>query len=123
MNYSPEEWMDEILNALEYRRVFGCEDAWNKLEIDYLNDPLSDTAVGPNLVFSEGDTLLSALTVPNPYFVVYPDDPFCVESAPVVEYLENYLIKPNKMNLKDKIELSILHGYIACRAIMKIGYD
>ncbi len=123
MNLSVEEWFDEIDNALEYRRIYGFEDSWTKLEMNYLNDPQSDTVIGANLIFSEGDTLLSSLIVPHPYYVVNPDDPAGVETAPVVESLENALAKPHKLNMKRQVERANLHNYLYGKGILKIGYD
>ena len=121
MNLSPEEWQTEIENALEYRKLFGYEDAWEKIESNYLNDPRSDTVVGPNLVFSEGDTLLSGLIMPYPYYVVEPDDPMTIQSAPVVEALENSLAKPHKIGMKKQVEAADLHNYLYGKSILKIA--
>jgi len=123
MNFTPVEWQDEIENALEYRRIFAFEESWNKLEGNYLNDPNSDTVVGPNLVFSEGDTLLSGLILPYPYFVVEPDDPLSTQTAPIVEALQNSLAKPHKLDLKKHVEQANLHNFLYSKAILKIGYD
>ena len=54
---TPQDWQEEIVYGLEYRRIFGFEEAWPELERIYVNDPNSSAAIGPNLVFSMGDTL------------------------------------------------------------------
>ncbi len=116
-----DEWMDEIDNALEYRRQFGMEDAWQKLELDYTNDPAGDTSVGPNLVYSMGDSLLSSLTVPNPEFLLTAEHKNGISRAPIVEAVDNHLIKFMKM--KKEVENAIISSYLFSRAILKIGYD
>lgn len=118
---TPEDWCVEIDNGLKFREMFGREDSWKKLEDDYLNDIASDTALGANIVFSMGDTLLSSLNVPNPEIVVTPEHPAGVDRAPIVESWDNYLIR--KLKLKYEATRSTLHAYLFGRAIWKIGYD
>ncbi len=118
---TPEEWLDEIDNALEYRRRFGREDAWNQLELDYTNDPNSHTTVGPNLIYSMGDSLLSSLSVPNPEFVLTAEHPIGLERRPAVEALSNYFIR--KLMMRREVSNSLLNGFLFGRAILKIGYD
>lgn len=121
MAMTATDWLEEIDNALEYRFLFGMEAAWNKLELDYLNSPKGDTAVGPNLVYSMGDSLLSSLSVPDPEFVLQAEHPRGVSRRPIVEATDNWLVK--KMGLKDEVERSLLYAYLASRAVLKIGYD
>ncbi len=118
---SPEEWLVEIDNGLEYRRQFGKEDSWNKLELDYTNDPASDCTVGPNLIYSMGDSLLSSLTVPDPEILISAEHPSAVSRMPVLEATDNWLIK--KLRLKQAVEDAIMNSYLFSRAILKIGYD
>ena len=120
-NLTPEEWIQEIDNALKYRQQFGMENAWNKLELDYTNHPTSDTSIGPNLVYSMGDSLLSSLTVPDPEFVLSAEHLAGVDRAPIVEAVDNWLIK--KLKLKREVEAAILNSYLFSRSILKIGYD
>jgi len=116
-----EEWMQEIENGLDYRRQFSREDAWHKLELNYTNDPASDCTVGPNLIYSMGDALLSSLCVPDPEFVLTAEHPSGVSRTPVVEYVDNWLVR--KMNLKREVESAVMNSYLFSRAILKIGYD
>ncbi|RLG87894.1 MAG: hypothetical protein DRO16_05600 [Thermoprotei archaeon] len=118
---SPEDWMIEIENGLEYRRQFGKEDAWNQLELDYTNDEESNCNVGANLIYSMGDALYSSLCVPDPEFLISPEHPSGVDRAPVVEAVDNWLIK--KLKIKREVDDAILHSYLFSRAILKIGYD
>jgi len=117
----PDEWLTEIDNALAYRELFACEAAWGKIEMNYLNNPHSDAAIGPNLVYSIGDSLLSALTVTNPEFVVTAERRLGLDKAPIVESLDNYLVR--KLRMKRYIERALLHWYLYGKAIIKIGYD
>jgi hypothetical protein len=121
MPRSAQDWLEEIDAALEYREQFAQEASWYKLEADYANDPTGDTAVGANLVHSIGDSLTASLMVPSPEFVVTPERRSAVDKAPVVEALDNYLMR--KLCLKRHVNTSALHGFLFNRMILKIGYD
>lgn len=121
MTWTAEEWLDEIDAALDYRRRYGREDKWADLQESYLNSPESDTAIGPNLIYSMGDSLLSSLTVPDPEFVLQAEHPAGVRRAPAVEAIDNWLVR--KLKIKSVADLSLLRCYLYGRAILKIGYD
>ena len=121
MPLTPEDWMVEIDNGLKFRELFGREAAWKQLEMDYLNDIESNTALGANIIFSMGDTLMSSLNVPDPEISVIPEHPSGVDRAPLVESWDNYLIR--KLVLKNESKRSTLHAYLFGRAIWKLGYD
>jgi len=116
-----EDWLVRIDNALEYRRKFACEDKWADLEKSYLNDSSGDTAVGPNLIYSQGDAIMSALNVPDPECVITAEHPMGVDRAPIVEYIDNWLIR--KLKIKRTVDLATLHCYLKSKGIIKIGYD
>ncbi len=118
---TPDEWIEEIDAALCYREIFGREAAWNKLEMNYLNDPQGDTAVGPNLVYAMGDALVSSLMVPDPEFVIKATKRIGLSRAPILESLDNYLV--TKLRFKQYTDISVLRGYLYGNMIMKIGYD
>ena len=119
--FTAEEWQTEIENGLEYRRLFAKEDAWDVLESTYLNDPHSFAAIGPNLIFSMGDSLLSQLIVPDPEFLVTPLNRESINSAQLVESQANVFVKTLK--LKSHVEMALLHAYLYGKGILKIGYD
>lgn len=118
---TPDEWLVEIDNGLEYRRKFAREDKWDDLERSYLNDASSDTAIGPNLVFSMGDSLMSSLNVPDPEYLVSAEHPAGVDRAPVVESIDNWLV--GKLKIKRAVDLATLHCYLNSKGILKMGYD
>ncbi len=121
MPLKPEEWLTEIDNALEYRKTFGRENSWMKNELNYYNDPMGDTAVGPNLVWSMGDSLLSALGVPDPEIVVKAERQGGVDKAPIVEAIDNWLIE--KLKMKRTVDDGLINAFLCSKAIVKIGYD
>ncbi len=121
MPLKPEEWLTEIDNALEYRKMFGRETSWIENELNYYNDPHGNTAVGPNLVWSMGDSLLSSLGVPDPEIVVKAERQAGVDKAPVVEAIDNWLIE--KLKMKRAVDDSLINAYLNSKAILKIGYD
>ncbi len=118
---SAEEWLVEIDNALEFRESFAMENKWASLERDYLNDPNSNTAIGPNLIYSMGDSLLGSLNIPDPEIVVTAEHPAGVDRAPVVEYVDNWFIK--KLKMKRVVDAASLQCYLTSKGIVKIGYD
>ena len=118
---TPMEWQIEIENGLEYRHIFGREAFWDVLEATYLNDPHSFAAIGPNLIYSMGDSLLSALSVPDPEVLVKPLSAQSVQSSPIVEAQSNQFIKT--LGIKQEVEMALLHTYLYGRGILKIGYD
>lgn len=118
---TPEDWMVEIENGLEYRRIYGYEDAWDKLEQDFYNSPHGDASVGANLIYSMGDSLLSGLIVPEPEFTIMAEVPSAVDKVPTLEAVDNWLTR--KTRLKEQVEPAMLHNYLKGKAIMKLGYD
>jgi len=116
-----EDWLEDIDNALEYRRIFAREDAWRKCEMNYLNDPSGDTAIGPNLVYEMADSLTSALTVPDPEFVVKAERSAGVPKAPIIESMDNYFNR--KLRLKKYVDIGLLRGFLYGNIILKLGYD
>jgi len=118
---SVEDWHIEIDNGLNFRAQFGKESAWVGLEDDYLNDPKGNTAIGSNLIFSHGDTLISSLNVPDPEIVVAATHPLGIDRAPTVEAVDNWLV--SKLKMKRAVDSATLHAYLYGRAVLKLGYD
>ncbi len=118
---NPEEWMEEIDNGLHYRKEFGREEKWDSLEKSYMHDPAGDTAVGPNLIYEHGDSLLAGLTVPDPDLVVSALNRKGVPLAPIVERLDEQLLRV--MQLKNAVDAGLLYSYLFGKMILKVGYD
>lgn len=116
-----QEWQTEIENGLEYRRMFAKEESWDILEATYLNDPNSFAAIGPNLIFSMGDSLLSQLIVPDPEFLVKPRNQEAILAAKLNENQANTFVKTTE--LKKHVEMALLHAYLYGKGILKLGYD
>lgn len=121
MARTPSEWLEEIDAALDYRESFAKEASWYKLEADYANDPSGDTAIGSNLVHSIGDSLMASLMVPSPEIVVQPERRSAVAKAPILETLDNMLLK--KLKLKKRVNAAAMNAFLYGRLILKIGYD
>lgn len=118
---TPDDWMIEIENGLEYRRIYGYEDSWDKLEQNFYNSPHGDASVGANLIYSMGDSLLSGLTVPEPEFTITAETPSAVDKVQMLEAVDNWLVRKTK--LKKAVEAAELHNYLKGKAIIKLGYD
>jgi len=123
MELTPKEWLDEIEDALEYREQFGQEVTWQVLEECFYNDPKSNAAIGPNLIWSEGDSLLSSLIVPDPEITLEAKTVQSVQTCNIAERLVNNLLQPDAMNTKASVEDALTNAYLCSRAIVKLGYD
>lgn len=116
-----QQWFTEIGYGLEYRRRFGLEDLWGTFESIYYNVNENMLNDGPNIFLSQGDAMLSMLTVPSPRIRVRPTTPEEVDRAPFVESIDNKLL--SELELTQEIEDAALHAYLFGRGILKFGYD
>lgn len=115
------EWFEEIERGLEYRRLYGIEDAWCRLEQMFYNVHPSCGNSGPNIIMSTGDALMSSLTVPYPKVLVSARRPDLVSVAKIVETVDDMLIED--MNLSDEMESVTLNTFLFGTGIVKIGFD
>ena len=76
---------------------------------------------GPNILLSQGDSMLSSITVPRPTFLVSATSPEGVEAAPILESLDNKLL--DALDMRTEVERAKLHAFLFGRGIIKIGYD
>lgn len=120
-NLTPVEWLDEIEQGLEYRRRFGLEDMWGQIEATYYNVHESMMNDGPNILLSQGDAMMSTLTVPTARIKVAPVKPEEVDKAPIVESLDNILVRD--LDLASEIDTVALHTFLFGRGFLKQGYD
>ena len=119
--FKTHEWIQEIEHGLEYRRQYGVEDKWGELEAVYYNVHKSMMNDGPNILLSQGDSMLSSITVPRPIFLVSATSPEGVEAAPILESLDNKLL--DALDMRTEVERAKLHAFLFGRGIVKIGYD
>lgn len=115
----PDDWLQEIDHGLEFRRAFGQEDSWRSLEVMFYN--LSGSGLGPNIIVSTGDSLLSSLTVPFPQITVRAQREEFLDQAEVVQSVDKYLM--TEIDVPSQIELACLHAFLWGRGVLKIGYD
>ena len=120
-NYTPHEWGLEIQSGLDYRRKFGIEGVWGEIESMYYNVHPSMANDGPNIIMSTMDALLSTLTVPTPAIMVKPEHPEAVNKAPIVEVVDNVLLR--ELKLRDEVETAALHAGLFGVGIIKAGFD
>lgn len=117
-----ETWNQCIEDGLEYRRKYGREANWAKCEsLFYQANKIQANNVGPNILSATGDSLLSTLLVPNPFFILKSLRMDCLDATPVLESILNTLIY--SLGIKDTVAQSALHAYLYGVGIMKIGYD
>jgi len=115
----PSEWVQEINQGLEFRRQFGLEQEWQNLEVLFYN--LAGSGLGPNLISSTGDSLLSSLTVPFPSVTVTALREEYIPSARIVQAVDTYLMR--ELAIPIQVELAALHAFLWGRGIVKLGFD
>ena len=119
---SVDDWFLRIDSGIEYRKMFGEEERWADAENMFYNrNRQAGSGPGVNVVASNGDSLLSYLSVPNPKMMVHPRRQEFVEAAPNVEVLDNWLM--DEMDIGSPVERSILHSFLWGTGVLKIGYD
>lgn len=118
---SPEDWMELINAGLEYRWEFGKEHWWDKLDSCYFNDPDSESSIGENLIFEQGDALQAGVAVGNPELIIDPEDFESSQNLQQIEQLANFLLY--KMMVKASVEECSYFAYTCGPLIMKMGYD
>lgn len=91
------------------------------LEALYSSVHDSQIAAGPNLILSNGDTLVSGLSTPYPYITVEARSVDLVDMVNVVENIDNMLICD--LRIPRQVEPAILSSYLTGVGILKIGYD
>ncbi len=117
---SVDQWFDEIIKGLDYRRIYGLEDQWYDLETRFYNVHPS-CKNGPNLIASTGDSMLSALSVLNPRVMLKARKQSDIIPTMVLEALDNDLIED--MRMRQEVDMCLLHAFLWGRGILKIGYD
>lgn len=119
--FNPNEWAEEINSGLDYRRKFGIEAVWGELESMYYNVHGSMANDGPNIIMSTMDSLLSTLNVPNPAILVKPEHPNAVDRAPIVETLDNVLLR--ELGVREEVDTAGLHAGLFGVGVVKVGFD
>ena len=118
-----EDWLARIEAGLEYRRLYGREDWWARLESMYANLENSGADVGPNLIQEMADTLSSNLNISRPEFSVRPSmlDPQSITTYPIVNAVDNWLM--SELEIPETISETLLFAFLWGRGIVKFGYD
>ena len=98
------------------------ESSWAGLEaVFYAADSQARASAGPNIITSTGDGFLSLLSVAYPYVNVRPRRGEFVRSAPVLESVDNWLLK--ELRVDAAMNRGMLHAFLWGKGVMKIGYD
>ena len=116
-----EYWRDEISDGLKFRRTFGMEEEWRSMESIFFSALDAQSRSNPNLIFSTGDALISALSIPNPRVMIKPRRPECVETAPILESVDNSLL--SELGYQEVLEDAIVGSFLFGVGFIKIGFD
>jgi len=117
---SAQDWIDIYNSGLEYRKVFGLEQTWTDLEAKFFSVS-SDCDTGPNILASKGDTIISALSVPEVGVMVMPRTAEASVSAPVVQSFDNGMLEG--LDVADAMEQALTFAFLFGVGLVKIGYD
>lgn len=115
-----DEWFEEIAQGLEYRRDYGMENKWAELEA-LASNAHAISSVGPNIIYAMQDDLVSSLNVPNPVVLVSARSSLEVDSAPIVDAVDNDLIQ--QLNMPFEVDIGTSGAYLWGTSVFKIGYD
>jgi hypothetical protein len=114
-----QQWIGELERGCDYRKDYGFEDAWSNLEAMFYSAGSFGSA--PNLISSNGDALISNVSMSNPYITVESMDIESVPGAKVLERVDNNLM--SQLKVSPAMEQAALHAFLWGRGILKIGYD
>jgi hypothetical protein len=114
-------WRDQINDGLKFRKLFSMEEYWNKLEALFYSASSAQNKASPNLIYSNGDALISALVVPNPRVLIKPRRPDCVVTAPILESVDNMLI--SEMSVQEHLEDALVAAFLFGVGFLKVGFD
>ncbi len=115
-----EEWLSLYNQGLEYRKMFGLEQTWTDLEAKFFSVSAScDT--GPNVLASKGDTIISALSVPEVTVSVSAKTQDAAASAPLVASLDNMML--DGLEMADRMEEALTNSFLFGMGFIKLGFD
>ena len=115
------DWFDEISRGHDYRREYGVEKRWSEAEQRFYNRYKNQGPPSSNLIAEIGDSILSELTVPNPYISVDARDERGVITAPLVETVHNGLMWD--IDVPSQFEDAVLHTFLWGTGFFKLGFD
>src|SRR5512146_318338 len=119
---SVTNWLSALDDGMEYRRKYGRESEWAKCEAMFQQAHTTQAeALGPNIIMSTGDALLSSLHVPNPQYLLDPLQASVVDATPILERTLNVLLYATK--LRGSMENGGLNAFLFGKGILKLGYD
>lgn len=121
IDLSVEEWNEEINKGLEYRKQYGLEDSWSRLEALFYNVHDSQANSGPNIIMSTGDAYMSSMSVPSAYVTVKARRSDVVSKARLQETVDNDLL--DELEMPMEFERAVLSDFLFGKGILKIGYD
>lgn len=118
-----QDWLEQIKSGLEYRRQYGKEDQWARLEAMYANLVGSGADIGPNVIFGMAESVTASLDVYNPRITISPSmcDPRSVDNYVLVQAIDDWLV--SELDFAEVVQDVTLHAFLWGRGIVKIGYD
>lgn len=116
----PREWWERIKQAIKYRNERANTDRWETLRKFYKNK-FSDQVQPYNLIYQAVEDLRAVLVARHPTVAIDIRLPVLKEFIPVVEAIDNKLIRV--MKLRQQLDISTIDEVLYGTRILKIGYD
>lgn len=116
----PKDWMERIWHGLEFRAKFGMEETWADCE-DLFYNKHSTSLLGPNIIMSTGDALMSALAIEQPSILIRPAMGTDPNAASILESVDNELIED--IEIPQEMDNGSLSAFLWGVGFLKNGYD
>lgn len=121
MKLKPSQWLEELDDALDYRKEKGRERDWEDLEKMFYSNSGKLADSGPNLIAAHGDSMLASLRIPSPAYTIRSKEPNAFNKARVLESLDNSLLED--LMIPETIDVQVLHAFLFGVGITKVGFD
>ena len=115
-----EKWKERIEAGKKYRKLHGLESVWADLEARFYSCT-KESGTGPNILFSKGDVIISALSTPQIRVMVEALNNESLEWSPIVEAFDNALMEA--LDVSSVIETALTYAYLWGVGFIKIGFD
>lgn len=116
-----DKWMERIKLGHQFKEKYALADQWGTWKQRYRGLWDSSAELPLNRVYSLGKAMLARVYPRDPAIMVIARRPEYVDTARIVEQIDNWLIK--ELKLKKQVRRALLDAYIFGTGILKIGYD
>ena len=122
------DWENEIQAGLDFRKKMAHEDKWEQWREYYRGDKTPEllkqaSIVQVNIMFSVAKTFVSRLYYRNPRVRVLPTRANLVDSARILEYIDEGIMSDAELDMKTTFKLAMQDGFLYGTGIVTYGYQ